>query len=142
MSTKDKTKRGALLGIDGNTYVTADQLRSALDQVPGRKVVIIDACYSGNLIQRNNTKSNTFGVDDSEGIVEQFVESFISAFSRKTRGGLAGDSYFILTSASDNEVCYEEEINGSVYGLFTSMLFRGCGYQNGSIPADENNNGV
>ena len=142
MSTKDKTKRGALLGIDGNTHVTADQLRSALDQVSGRKIVIIDACYSGNLIQDTNLKANSLDIDNIEGTSEQFVESFISAFSRKTRAGLAGDSYFVLASAADNEVCYEEELNGTIYGLFTSMLFRGCGYQDDTVPADTNNNGV
>ena len=142
MSTKDQTKRGALLGIDGNTHVTADQLRSALDQVPGRKIVIIDACYSGNLIQETNMKSGTRSAENTEGSSEQFVESFISAFSRRTRGGLAGESYFVLASAADNEVCYEDEINGTVYGLFTSTLFRGCGYQSSSAPADANSNGV
>lgn len=149
MSTKDTAKRGALVGNDGNTHVTADQLRSALDRIPGRKIVIIDACYSGNLIQEADTTSGTGSVamlegtsEDTEGTSEHFVQSFISAFSRRTRGGLAGESYFVLTSAADNELCYEEEIDGTVYGLFTSMLFRGCGYQSNAASADSNGNGV
>ena len=34
--------------------ITPSQLRSALDEIPGRKVIIVDACYSGNLIEDTN----------------------------------------------------------------------------------------
>ena len=50
VSSNDSTSQGALLGSDGESYITASTLRSALDQISGRKIVIIDSCYSGNML--------------------------------------------------------------------------------------------
>ncbi len=115
-------------------------MRAALDRIPGRKIVIIDACYSGNLLTaRGGTKSAA--------TPEAFNASFISAFSTRTRRGLAADSYFVLTAAAANEQSYEAEVNGQVMGLFTASLLEGCGYSFASslaatLPADSNANRV
>ncbi len=149
-STKDESKRGALLGRDGNTYVTADRLRKALDAVPGRKIVLVDACFSGNFLTDSSETAGTKSSETAEtGIAgassincsaDYFMSSFLSAFRKKSRG-LTGTDYFVLTSASAAELSYEEVVDGQSFGLFTRFLLQGCGYQAESIPADVNGNG-
>ena len=127
------TPQGSLLGSDGKGSVTADALRSALDQVPGRKIVIIDACYSGNMLRA------------SSGAVtgpEAFVTGFISAFSRRTRSSLAADGYFVLTACAYDEVSYEGEVDGRNMGFFTHQLVESIGRPGADMPADANGNGV
>ena len=74
---------------------------------------------------------------------QEFVDSFIVAFSRSTRAGLAGSGYFVLTAAAADEMSYEGFVGDRVMGLFTSRLLRGCGYDfvadsPGAIAADSN----
>lgn len=132
--------QGALVGNDNQDIITAAQLRAALDQVPGRKIVIIDACHSGNLITARSASK------DAVSAAEAFTASFIDVFSRKSRG-LAGDSYFVLAAAAASEMSYESAIDNIVMGMFTSCLLTGCGYQfrtGNFIPlyADANENNV
>lgn len=65
---------GALIGIDMDSHVSATDLRSVLDGIPGRKIVLIDACYSGALIGRSLSKNN-----------EDPSLKFINAFTRRSR---------------------------------------------------------
>ena len=163
----DTSQQGALLGTDNQDCITASLLRSALDRIPGRKIVIIDACYSGSMIayhmqanalspdiafpQRKNISSDADPVvnvsEYNNQSAESFADSFISAFSEKKRRSLAGDSYFVLTSAAEDEECFEDRNGDRIMGLFTSSLVTGCGYDvaNGcssSLPADCNANNV
>jgi len=152
-STEDEV-RGALLGVNGEDYVSANQLRSALDKIPGRKIVIIDACYSGNLITLNKKDAKTKTVKSMSSLsealsvsVDDFTSAFISAFSVKKRGVVASDSYFILTAAASDEESYEEELQGRVMGLFTYYMTNGLGYlfdgnRADDLPIDVNENGV
>ena len=211
VSSSDSALQGAFLGADGQSAVTAAQLRAALDNIPGRKIVIIDACYSGNMLNGGSdadsgadsdpgTDTNTdSGADSDAGTntdsgadsdadmntdsgadlnagsgadsnadsvvaksasltsdadsaaeamsAQEFVDSFIVAFSRSTRAGLAGSGYFVLTAAAADEMSYEGFVGDRVMGLFTSRLLRGCGYDfvadsPGAIAADSNSNGV
>ena len=144
ISSADTSQQGALLGSDGVNAVTAGQLRAALDRIPGRKIVIIDACYSGNLLTARSAAKR--GADNAARL-DAFNASFISAFSTRTRRGLAADSYFVLTAAAANEQSYEDEVNGHIMGLFTASLLEGCGYSfspslAASLPADSNGNRV
>ena len=151
IASSDATIQGALLGADGQTIVTASQLRAALDRIPGRKIVIIDACYSGNMLSASATSTYSarpaaLSAEDALS-VEAFLDSFISAFARGSRAGLSSSGYFVLTSAASDEVSYEGSAGGQTLGLFTATLLQGCGYDFdfggiGSIPADANGNGV
>lgn len=127
----DDAQRGALVGASGEDYVTANQLRAALDAVPGRKIVVIDACYSGNMLSESAGTASMEAASDQSG-AERFVDDFVSAFSVRKRRGLAADGYFVLTAAADNEESYEDDVGDGVMGLFTYHLVRGCGYAPGS----------
>ena len=126
-------EQGALLGVDAWNSVTASQLRAALDGVAGRKIVIIDACYSGNMIAPTARAASPSAFTAAD-----FAASFISAFSRKSRANLAGQGYFVLTAAAQDEESYEDEVDGTTMGLFTACFTKGCA----DGTADLNHNGV
>lgn len=142
--SEDSQTQGALLGADGSDFVTAVQLRKALDRIPGRKIVIIDACYSGNFLSANSALRSNDATDTTQPpeSLELFSDSFIQAFSARKRGGLASDGYYVLTAASADEESYEADTDGSVMGLFTAGLVKGCGWNSDVLPADGNSNGV
>ena len=139
--------KGALVGADGFDVLTAEQLRSALDGVPGRKIVVIDACYSGSFLT-NSTRGallQSANVEPEPAFTnEDFASSFISAFSVKKRRGLSGDGYFVMTAAAADEASFEGDVDGVRMGFFTAAFCEGCGYFGaaGSLPADANANGV
>lgn len=138
---------GALLATNYNAsdmtgtdyMITATELRSYLDQIPGRKIVIIDACHSGNMIGRSASQ-----ISDEE----RFNTSFINAFATKTRSNLAASNYYVMTASHSTETSIELGYsNGISIGLFTYNLGLGCGYDlvNGMFIdalSDQNGDGV
>lgn len=144
--SSDASVNGALIGIDGS-LVTAAALRSCLDELPGRKIVIVDACYSGSLIGRSSDAGAKTG--------DSFVSGFISAFSTGLRSrsseNLADNGYYVIAAAQSTELSYEysSRINGVWvdYGVFSWALCLGCGYDltrqiHTSVTADRDGNGV
>ena len=150
ISSLNSETLGALVGMSTYDYVTASQLRAAMDLIPGRKVIIIDACYSGNFIPVIARSARGYSAEAAPTHVD-FAESFIRTFSRRSRGAASGDQYFIMTAAAADEESFEYEytVNGQkrVVGLFTSTLCEGCGYNEvrqyyKSLSADANGNTV
>lgn len=121
-------EQGALLGTDVQP-VTADELRGVLDEIPGRKIVIVDACYSGNLISPETASIAMDGAAPKMSAAE-FADSFAAAFGRKSRANLAADSYFVITAAAADEESYEVYYASmdQSFGAFTTLLVEGCGY--------------
>lgn len=150
VSSDDSSQQGALLGADNEGNITATQLRNALDQIAGRKIVIIDACYSGSVLSENRalfSNSAKSSITETDQPAESFVDSFISAFSRKKRSNLASDGYYVLTAAAADEESYENQVGDRIMGLFTYNLVLGCGYDaynecSATLLADGNDNGV
>ena len=145
--SNDAAQQGALVGADGNGSVRASELRQALDQIPGRKIIILDSCYSGTIIS-----GETPVLLRAEGIREEktardFLDSFTAAFTMKSRSSSYYSQYFMLTSAAENEECFEDRIGGRSAGLFTANLAKGLGYNSWNntfeeMAADVNQNGV
>ena len=102
---------GALVGIDMSSNVTATELRLALDKIPGRKIVLIDACYSGALIGRATEQAN----HTDPALI------FVYAFSGKSRSlDLSEQQYFVLASSKGSEESWE----ASYGGLFTDAFVK------------------
>ena len=108
---------GSLVGTD-NARVTAVQLRQALDRIPGRKVLIVDACYSGGILNVSDNASTASALrgetpvqaEVSDSDLRSFNAAFLSAFSgTRLRSASSGafSQYYIMTSASPKEVCAE-----------------------------------
>lgn len=150
ISSNNPSYQGALLGANGNSYVTASNLRQKLDQIPGRKIILLDSCFSGAIItNESGTMSRSNNVQKNKGTANDFVNSFISVFSSQSRDAAAYNRYYIMTAAADNEESYERMYgskNKSV-GLFTVFLSKGLGYDwwndaSTDLLADSNANGA
>ena len=116
---------------EGETeYYAPDELRALLDEIPGQKIILIDACYSGGMIGRGENES-----------AQQFAESFVSAFA----GGVSsrypnafendGGEYAVLVACRESELSNtvryeindiddegEGDVRGKFFGLFTGAL--------------------
>ncbi len=127
-------ENGSLLGQDLRTLAPS-ALKECLDQIPGRKIIIVDACYSGQLIAEEETvlpaaaasaaDSSSSASDGSpsaaslpssvssqasSGSASQFVQSFQAVFSgggRTFRGALNDSGYYVITAARENQECEE-----------------------------------
>ncbi|MBE5797593.1 MAG: hypothetical protein E7327_09500 [Clostridiales bacterium] len=131
------TSTGSLVGT-GNTTITVSKLRTALDQIPGTKIVIVDACYSGNLIGKSTDPASP----------SSFASAFISAFSAYTKADLASNGYIVMTACSKSQMS-QSLTDGSIYfGAFTYGVCYGSGYDEwnqcslSTMPADKNGDGA
>lgn len=125
---------GSLLGVDGG-YLTIARLRSVLDEIPGKKIVIVDACYSGQLIGKGEGENTVTAAE-----LNAFNSNVISAFSEAStvsRGAndLATSSYYVITAAHSTEesksMGYDANGDGVMekyFGLFTYSLCYGSGW--------------
>lgn len=126
---------GYLVGVDRRPLSPAS-LRVVLDRIPGRKIVIVDACNSGAIIGKS-----------AEGAQQSFTEAFISAFAA-VRRSLASDSYYVITASRGTQESFEYDIPGFMaYGLFTRHFCAGIGYdyfnqKETQALADANRDGV
>ncbi len=115
--SSDPNMNGALIGIDYASYVTASELRNALDSIPGRKIVLVDACYSGGLIEESTDEANGAGTaGKKKTTAEDPAAAIIRAFSvprRMFRASLAAQQYFVMASSKSNEMSWER--NGGVF---------------------------
>lgn len=123
---------GSLLGVDGS-YLTIARLRSVLDEIPGKKIVIVDACYSGQLIGKDG--GDPVPVTKAE--LNEFNSNVISAFTPSARGAndLATSSYYVITAAHSTEesksMGYDANGDGVMekyFGIFTYNLCYGSGW--------------
>lgn len=113
-------------------------LKSYLDKIKGKKVLIIDACESGGFISRNNDNNNT-----------NFAIGFMKAF-KEDQSNITSLSdfrdypYKVITATSKTELSYEYSSDKPLengmwyYGLFTSHLTKGSGFFKYNYPADLN----
>lgn len=129
---------GSLCGTY-RTYVTVSQLRSYLDKIPGKKIVLLDSCHSGAHINKSST--------DEAAEAEAFNDAVIAAFADQTKGNLATSNYYVLTACSKKELSVSKWGGNFYYGLFTDGVTKGSGYNmvseaNCSWYADTNNNGA
>ncbi len=121
-----------LVGTD-NGACFADNLKNALNKVPGRKIVIIDACNSGGLLtgETVQTADSAEGEEPAEDASSpaSFVSGMIAPFATHSRGGnLTGSEYYVMVAAAANESSWEFPYDDRSYGVFTGNLLTGIGY--------------
>ena len=111
-----------------STYISVDELETALSSIPGTKVVIIDSCHSGGFIGKGREK-----VIVSREELEFFNDEIISVFSQtEDKGLLTSNEYKVLTACH----YYQESMelapvtpgDFDPFGVFTLALCEGCGY--------------
>jgi len=117
-----------------SSYISTNELESALSAIPGTKVVILDCCHSGGFIGKQIGEENIF--TDAQ----EFNENVINVFLSKD---LTSSQYKVLTSCLSSQVCWELiPSEGDPFGLFSGVLCLGCGYDTyiHPYPADGNGN--
>ncbi len=132
-------KGGRMLGINATTLPVAS-LKNVLDTVPGRKIIVMDACYSGTAAGGvfgeaaaravwklenglraflNLPEAEEPGNTDPAAAADSFNASVLSAFSSaatrspalKAAGSGAGFSaYYVMTACAEDEESWEDAI--------------------------------
>lgn len=117
---------GALVGAY-HTYLSVGRLKECLDAIPGKKVVIIDTCHSGQMIGKsmsdtsaeasafNSLVISTFASDATVEVVEKtavqpaedgqeiFTNDESLLFMARGENDLANEGYYVLTAAHSTE---------------------------------------
>lgn len=134
------TEKGELVGTN-NTLLSVYGLRSALQKIPGTKIVLLDACYSGMVINRSA------GETASTPAPSAFNRAIIGALSSaaKSSVNLEDEGYIVLTSCRKDQTSASlSGGDGPWWGVFTYGLCYGSGYDEwhqtslGTLPADTN----
>jgi len=122
-----------------NTAISVNELESALNNIPGTKVVILDSCHSGGFVGRGRN------YQDPTDYLEDFNNNVINTFrTNNLSKSLTSSQYQVLTSCLSSQTCSEFwPSEGDPFGLFTNVLCEGCGYAYYSHPylADNDENG-
>ncbi len=119
-------------------WVSVDELKAALDQVPGKKVLILDSCNSGGFIGKKALDGSSGATPKPHsGQSREFVETVMNEFKAKagTPNYLIGEEYKVLAASSENEFSYEDKLEK--LGKFTKVLAEAAG-ENGELKADAN----
>ena len=136
---------GRILGNDFLS-ISPSELRSALDAVSGKKIVIVDACYSGAIIQKSAalTAASLTSKDGEEteeeneeetvtqSEVSSFASSFVSGFRpkllAKADGYLNEEPYLVLCACTGSQESWQAYFSGVAMGVLTRALTVGCGW--------------
>lgn len=123
-------------------WISVDELRKALDQVPGTKVLIFDSCNAGGFIGKK-VDAVTSPTPNSSRSSREFNESIQRAFSTslgqdRSIGYLTTNEYKVLTASSEDEYSFEDK--KEAVGKFTKVLSQVAGI-NGKISGDNDGDG-
>lgn len=119
-------------------WVSVNELRAALDQVPGTKVLILDSCNSGGFIGKSALDGSSSATPTTTGAYSRdFVETVMREFKTEAASPnyLIGNEYKVLAASSENEFSYEDKLEK--LGKFTKILAEAAG-KDGDLKADAN----
>ena len=142
---------GYLVGVD-SSWLSMSELADALKKIPGKVIVVLDSCNSGNAIERNAKAAE---IDYSP---EKFDRAAVNAFAAADtmietnpgsdtaakNGELRNSKFLVLAGGRKNESTYDVPMNGIYGGLFTRYFVQGAGCSfpgggfSGRIPCDSN----
>ena len=123
-----------LIGENGEEYLSFSELAECLKKVPGKIVVIIDACYSGKAIhEENGVGATETGPDPS--FNEAVIRAFAEADPASNTGELRDSKFYVMTASAADEFswCCED------YSYFSWHFCQGA---LGDKPADADGNGI
>ena len=100
------------------TSITVHELEEHLSMVSGTKVVFIESCHSGNFINKGN---------------DNFNDSVIDIFSRKSKDSLNKENYQVLTSSAGEQHTYTH----GIWSYFCRGLLEGAKELNADVNKDK-----
>lgn len=111
--------RGALCGVDWD-LVTVKQVQQALDKVPGKVIVMLDCCLSGQYITSKGAVSST---TSSSSFNKTVIEEFKSDFQSKAlTDSKYKNKYKIITASGPREPSYISNDRRDDCSVFTDYL--------------------
>jgi hypothetical protein len=112
--------------MSNSTYISMRDLRGYLDQINGTKIVLIDACNSGDFT--NLIQGRELTIAERVQQAEQFKQGVLEAFEEdvNARGTHASEfEYYVLTGAAITELSNEDTVLD--HGFFTFFFNDGLG---------------
>lgn len=110
----------AYSATESNARISPEEMLEALVDIPGKKVLILDSCFSGNHIPHDET---TIDLQTSE---NAWHDAFASLWEKETT--ISSDSLFVISAASTDKQSFEPGDEG--HGFFTESILKGLGLVN------------
>lgn len=140
------------VGADGNptsyhaalvgtfqTYVSIARLKTELDKIPGKKVIIIDACHSGQFIARDGTMTQVSSSAFNSQVVNLFAnEDQLSGDVNRTAVVLAADGSELLSEEAPEFIDRAGETNFAKSGYY---VITACRSEEKSVSTGYDSNG-
>lgn len=140
------------LGADGNptsyhaalvgtfqTYVSIARLKTELDKIPGKKVIIIDACHSGQFIARDGTVTQVSSSAFNSQVVNLFAnEDQLSGDLSRTAVVLAADGSELLSEEAPAFIDRAGDTNFAKSGYY---VITACRSEEKSVSTGYDSNG-
>ena len=140
------------LGADGNptsyhaalvgtfqTYVSIARLKTELDKIPGKKVIIIDACHSGQFIARDGTMTQVSSSAFNSQVVNLFAnEDQLSGDVSRTAVVLAADGSELL---SEEAPAFIERADSTNFAKSGYYVITACRSEEKSVSTGYDSNG-
>ena len=140
------------LGADGNptsyhaalvgtfqTYVSIARLKTELDKIPGKKVIIIDACHSGQFIARDGTVTQVSSSAFNSQVVNLFAnDEQLSGDVSRTAVVLAADGSELLSEEAPTFIDRAGDTNFAKSGYY---VITACRSEEKSVSTGYDSNG-
>lgn len=140
------------LGADGNptsyhaalvgtfqTYVSIARLKTELDKIPGKKVIIIDACHSGQFIARDGTVTQVSSSAFNSQVVNLFAnDEQLSGDVSRTAVVLAADGSELLSEEAPAFIDRADDTNFAKSGYY---VITACRSEEKSVSTGYDSNG-
>ena len=140
------------LGADGNptsyhaalvgtfqTYVSIARLKTELDKIPGKKVIIIDACHSGQFIARDGTMTQVSSSAFNSQVVNLFAnDEQLSGDVNRTAVVLAADGSELLSEEAPAFIDRAGDTNFAKSGYY---VITACRSEEKSVSTGYDSNG-
>ena len=140
------------LGADGNptsyhaalvgtfqTYVSIARLKTELDKIPGKKVIIIDACHSGQFIARDGAVTQVSSSAFNSQVVNLFAnDDQLSGDVSRTAVVLAADGSELLSEEAPAFIDRADDANFAKSGYY---VIPACRSEETSVSTGYDSNG-
>lgn len=140
------------VGADGNptsyhaalvgtfqTYVSIARLKTELDKIPGKKVIIIDACHSGQFIARDGTVTQVSSSAFNSQVVNLFAnDDQLSGDVSRTAVVLAADGSELLSEEAPAFIERADDTNFAKSGYY---VITACRSEEKSVSTGYDSNG-
>ena len=121
------------------TYVSIARLKTELDKIPGKKVIIIDACHSGQFIARDGAVTQVSSSAFNSQVVNLFAnESQLSGDVSRTAVVLAADGSELLSEEAPAFIDRAGDTNFAKSGYY---VITACRSEEKSVSTGYDSNG-